>query len=106
MAAAAETLTPVVLELGGKDAFVVLDDADLNQVNKRVVVTKYQKSPQRQSSAWSSAARTLLWCWTMKTCWGSRMSQLIATGGADGSVRRAAAVRATSLAVFERISVE
>jgi acyl-CoA reductase-like NAD-dependent aldehyde dehydrogenase len=32
MAAAAERLTPVTLELGGKDAFVVCDDADLNQV--------------------------------------------------------------------------
>ena len=34
MAAAAETLTPVVLELGGKDAFVVLDDGDLSHVRR------------------------------------------------------------------------
>ena len=32
MQAASQTLTPVVLELGGKDAFIICDDADLNQV--------------------------------------------------------------------------
>lgn len=32
MAAAAETLTPVVLELGGKDAVIVAEDANLDEV--------------------------------------------------------------------------
>jgi hypothetical protein len=33
MAAAAETLTPVVLELGGKDAVIVCDDANVDNVS-------------------------------------------------------------------------
>lgn len=33
MEAAAATLTPVVLELGGKDAFIVCEDVNLDQVN-------------------------------------------------------------------------
>jgi len=37
LAAAAETLTPVVLELGGKDAAIVLEDADLERAGRGVI---------------------------------------------------------------------
>lgn len=30
---AAETLTPVTLELGGKDAFIICEDADVSHVS-------------------------------------------------------------------------
>lgn len=37
MQSAAGTLTPVVLELGGKDAFIVCDDANLDVVRLQLV---------------------------------------------------------------------
>lgn len=43
---AAETLTPVVLELGGKDPAVILDDADLNQVIPIVMRGNFQNCGQ------------------------------------------------------------
>ncbi|KAH9580083.1 Aldehyde dehydrogenase domain [Trypanosoma melophagium] len=43
---AATTLTPVVLELGGKDAAVVCDDADLEQVAHIVMRGTYQNCGQ------------------------------------------------------------
>lgn len=35
MRTASETLTPVVLELGGKDAAIVCEDCDFNQVSTK-----------------------------------------------------------------------
>jgi len=46
MAACAETLTPVVLELGGKDATVVAADADLDEAAKAVVWGGYFNAGQ------------------------------------------------------------
>jgi aldehyde dehydrogenase (NAD+) len=41
MRAAAEHLTPVILELGGKSPVVVADDADLHRAARRIVWGKY-----------------------------------------------------------------
>jgi acyl-CoA reductase-like NAD-dependent aldehyde dehydrogenase len=38
LAASAETLTPVILELGGKDPMIVCDDADLEQAVHNALV--------------------------------------------------------------------
>jgi len=46
MKKASETLTPVVLELGGKDPAVILDDADLDQVIPIVMRGTYQNCGQ------------------------------------------------------------
>jgi aldehyde dehydrogenase (NAD+) len=46
MAAAAPTLTPVTLELGGKSPVVVLADADLDVAARRIALTKLLNSGQ------------------------------------------------------------
>ncbi len=46
MAAAAETLTPVVLELGGKDPMIVCDDADLEQAAGAAMLGVFTASGQ------------------------------------------------------------
>ncbi|MGY4103752.1 aldehyde dehydrogenase family protein [Nocardia sp. R16R-3T] len=46
MAAAAPTLTPVTLELGGKSPVIVAQDADLDVVARRIAWVKYMNSGQ------------------------------------------------------------
>jgi acyl-CoA reductase-like NAD-dependent aldehyde dehydrogenase len=51
MEAASRTLTPVVLELGGKDAFIVCDDADVTEVAPIAVRGALQSSGQNCAGA-------------------------------------------------------
>lgn len=51
MRAAAETLTPVVLELGGKDPFIVLEDANLTQCVPMALRGAFQSCGQNCAGA-------------------------------------------------------
>lgn len=50
MSAAANTLTPVVLELGGKDAMIVLEDADLDHASSAALWGGFSNSGQACAS--------------------------------------------------------
>ncbi|CAG9461445.1 unnamed protein product [Pedinophyceae sp. YPF-701] len=51
MQAAADTLTPVVLELGGKDAFIICDDARLDEVVPTALRGAFQSCGQNCAGA-------------------------------------------------------
>jgi len=61
MKQASETLTPVVLELGGKDAAVVLDDADMTQVEQIVLRVSLQNCGQNCAGCEQVIAHTKIY---------------------------------------------
>lgn len=74
-AASAPTLTPLLLELGGKDPVIVAEDADLDEAPPRISPGARCRTPARAASAWRSRTSwtpsTTRW-WRRSPPWPSR----------------------------------
>jgi acyl-CoA reductase-like NAD-dependent aldehyde dehydrogenase len=81
-AAAAERLLPVVLELGGKDAMVVLDDADLDMASSAAVWGAFMNAGQTCLSVERCYVHRSLYEAFLKVC-VEKTKALIVTHGKD-----------------------
>jgi len=61
MAAAADSLTPVLMELGGKDAMIVCDDADLDRAARTAVGAAFSNAGQTCMAVERVYATPLAW---------------------------------------------
>lgn len=100
--AAAQTITPVVLELGGKDPFIVCDDADLEQAAHAAMAGCFISAGQN-----CVAAERLLVFDSVYDAFERRVGQLVGSlrqgAPADGGVDVGAMVTPMQLEIVENL---